>query len=405
MSRRRIGVLFLCLAVLITSALSVAGCGQKGAIKLGALAPLSGPSAATGQEMKNAFLMAQDEINAAGGLFGRKVEILVEDSKDATAAVASFEKLITKDNVPVVMGEVSSTVVKALAEPAKKYQEKYAPIMALTGAAARAVEQAFGDADWFFHYHPWEYMNVDTLKKFLVSAKVTNIVVAHEDGLFGTSNVDMLKEALKDTGIKILGFEPFKSGSADLSTLLTKVKGYKPDTFVWIGYPADAIPMVTQSKEVGFNPKLIVAYTPGWPKDFGKTKEAEYMAGLVVWSPDAAPTPEAKKFGDAYKAKYGSAPNSYWAPLAYTNAMTVMNAIKTAGKLDKAAIKKALAATNYNSPLGWNLTFKPSRVSKYQGFTDLIIVQWRNGKQEIVFPDNLATQKLVYPAPTWKERK
>ncbi|HEY3314644.1 MAG TPA: ABC transporter substrate-binding protein [Bacillota bacterium] len=402
---KKLGMLLLCLVLAVTSALTLAGCAPKGAIKLGALAPLSGPSAATGQEMKNAFLMAQEEVNAAGGILGRKVEILVEDSKDATAAVASFEKLITKDNVPVVMGEVSSTVVKALAEPAKKYQQQYAPIMALTGAAARAVEQAFGDADWFFHYHPWEYMNVDTLKNFLVAAKVPNIVVAHEDGLFGTSNVDMLKEALKDTGIKILGFEPFKSGSPDLSALLTKIKGYKPDTLVWIGYPADAIPMVTQSKEAGFNPNLIVAYTPGWPKDFGKVKEAEYMAGLVVWSPDAAPTPEAKKFNDAYKAKFGSAPNSYWAPLAYTNAMTVMDAIKTAGKLDQAQIKKALAATKYASPLGMELSFKPSRVAKYQGFTNLIIVQWRGGKQEIVFPDKLATTQLTYPVPNWKDRK
>ncbi len=387
------------LAVLLVMTL-LAGCGGQSAkdpIKLGVMVPLSGPSAATGQEMRNAYMLAAEEINAQG-LLGRKVELAVEDSKDPTAAVAALEKLVNREKINILMGEVSSTVGYALAEPAKKYQ----PVMAWTGAASSKVENAFAGTDWFFHYHPWEYHNVQALVDFLKFAGVKKIAVAYEDGLFGKSSADIMKGMLP-AGMEIVASEPFKSGSPDFTPMLTKLKGLPSDAFVWIGYPGDAIPITTQCKEVDYNPGTILAYVPGWPEGFNKLPESEYVTAIVLWTPDV-PDPNSRKFVEAYKKKYGEVPRSYWAPLAYTNIMTVAEAIKKAGSTDKEAVKKALAATEYASPLGQTLKFSPSREIKYQGFTNLITVQWRKGKMEVVYPEKMATSKLVYPAPKWKER-
>ncbi|MHB8918713.1 MAG: ABC transporter substrate-binding protein, partial [Desulfocucumaceae bacterium] len=116
--KRKIIPIMLAVTLLM---LLVAGCGgggqpaSKEPIKLGVMVPLSGPSAATGQEMRNAYMMAAEELNAQG-LLGRKVELVIEDSKDPTAAVAALEKLMNRDKVSILMGEVSSTVGYALAE-------------------------------------------------------------------------------------------------------------------------------------------------------------------------------------------------------------------------------------------------------------------------------------------------
>lgn len=392
-------VLPVILAVVLL-ALLLGGCGGQSAkdpIKLGVMVPLSGPSAATGQEMRNAYMLAAEEINAQG-LLGRKVELVIEDSKDPTSAVAALEKLVNREKISILMGEVSSTVGYALAEPAKKYQ----PLMAWTGAASSKVEGAFKDADWFFHYHPWEYHNVQALVDFLKFAGAKKIAVAYEDGLFGKSSADIMKGMLPP-GMEIVASEPFKSGSPDFTPMLTKLKGLPSDAFIWIGYPGDAIPITTQSKEVDYNPGTILAYVPGWPEGFSKLPESEHVTAIVLWTPDV-PDANSKKFVEAYKKKYGDAPRSYWAPLAYTNIMTVAEAVKKANSTDKEAVKKALAATEYASPLGQTLKFSPSREIKYQGFTNLITVQWRKGKMEVVYPEKLATGKLVYPAPKWKER-
>ena len=186
--------------------LMLSGCGGQGAkdpIKLGVMVPLSGPSAATGQEMRNAYLLAAEEINAQG-LLGTKVELVIEDSKDPTAAVAALEKLVNREKVNILMGEVSSTVGYALAEPAKKYQ----PVMAWTGAASSKVESAFAGTDWFFHYHPWEYHNVKALVDFLKFAGVKKVAVAYEDGLFGKSSADIMKGMIP-AGMEIVASEPF----------------------------------------------------------------------------------------------------------------------------------------------------------------------------------------------------
>lgn len=387
----------------------LAGCagepGEQGAeeepVKIGIIIPLSGPSADSGQQMRNGYLTALNEIEANGWILGgKKIELIFEDGKgDPATSVAALEKLITRDNTEIILGTISSTVDVALAEPMSRYE----PIFGCTGGASVSVEEAFGDAKWFFHYHPWEYDNVRSLGEALIEVGGPGkLVLAYEDGIFGTSNVEMFKEILVPQGFELVKSLPFKSGSADLSSVLTQAKNIEHDYFIWIGYPADATTMATQMKEVDYSPKLTVGYTPGWPDGFGDLPEGEYMTALGMWSP-TVPTPETEKFVEDYTAVVGQPPKTYWAVMAYVNLITMADAINEAGSTDKDAIISALENGSWDTPLG-NLQFHQSRVSPHAGFDYQVLMQWQNGKQEVIAPGELATSEPVFPVPAWSER-
>lgn len=405
MQKRWLAVLvFICIFSLVLS-----GCGEgkepagtgEEPIKVGIIIPLSGSAADSGQQMRNGYLTALHEIEENGWILeGREIELVFEDGKgDPTTAVAALEKLVTRDHTEIILGTISSTVDVALAEPMLRYE----PIFGCTGGASSSVEGAFGDAKWFFHYHPWEYDNVRSLGEAMIEVGGPGkLVLAYEDGIFGTSNIEMIKEILAPQGFELVKTLPFKSGSADLSSVLTQAKNIEHDYFIWIGYPADATTMASQMKEINYAPKLTVGYTPGWPDGFGDLPEGEYMTALGMWSP-TIPTAATQKFVEDYTAVAGEAPKTYWAAMAYVNLLTMADAIDKAGSTDKEAIIAALEAGSWETPLG-TLKFHQSRVSPHAGFDYQVLMQWQNGKLEVIAPEELATAESVYPVPAWNER-
>jgi branched-chain amino acid transport system substrate-binding protein len=265
--------------------------------------------------------------------------------------------------------------------------------MAWTGAAATTVEQGFQGQDWFFHYHPWEYQNAESSLAFIKSTPYKTWAVVYEDGLFGTGGAAGFKDALPKQGQTVAASEAFKSGSTDFTALLNRVKASNAEGLILIPFAGDVIPFLTQMREVGYKPKIIYASPPSFPADFGKSPVAEGVAGLTLWTEDI-PAPASKKFVADFKAKYNHSPVSYWSALAYTNVVTVADALKKSGTANTSGWITAMEATSYDSPIGPTLKFIPSKYIKHQGFTSLVSFQWQSGKQEIVFPDSLATAKL-----------
>lgn len=378
-------------AVATTAAAAATTAAPKPPIKLGALIPLTGPSGATGLDMKDGYELAKAQINAAGGVNGAPIDVIYEDDKnDPATAVASFEKLANNDKVEVMLGGLASTISAALIEPAKKA----AIPMAWTGAAASAtVEKGFTDQAFFFHYHPWDYMNATSSLAFLKSTPYKTWAVVYEDGLFGTSANDGFKTTLPAQGQTIVSSESFKTGSTDFTALLNRVKASNAEGLIIVPFAGDMLPLLTQMKEVGYKPKIVYASPPSFPADFGKSPVAEGVAGLTLWTEDI-PAPASKQFVADFKAKFGHTPVSYWSALAYTNLVTAVDALKKSGVGNKAGWIAAMEATNYASPLGPTLKFTPSQYIKHQGFTSLVSFQWQSGKQEIVFPADLATAKV-----------
>jgi branched-chain amino acid transport system substrate-binding protein len=268
------------------------------------------------------------------------------------------------------------------------------------------VENEFGPKRWFFHYHPWDYHRQSTIRDFLlsISPRPKSVAVAYEDGIYGTTSRDYVVKYLKEKGFEVVFDERFKSGSSDFTPMLTKIKKANPEVFYWVAYAGDTTLLMKQAKEIDFNPKLFLSVAinfPQYKESLGAT--GDYVAGVDVWIPGMK-LQETVKWMEKFKKAYPGRTPEYWAPLAYTNLMTVVEAIKRAGSTDKEKLIAAMEKTDYNSPVG-RITFKKSEEGGlHQAIDEQIITQWQAGVSQVVYPANKATGKLIYPAPNWKNR-
>lgn len=373
-------------------------------VKIGAVIPLSKAAyAQAGEEQRRGLLMALEEINQGGGVLGKKVELIIEDDTgEPSVGIAACEKLIARDKVAALIGGYSSTVTFAQLNAIQRYE----PLFAWAGASSTKVENEFGSKPWFFHYHPWDYHRQSTIRDFLLSIQPQpkKIAIAYEDGIYGVTSRDYVVKYLKEKGFDIVFDERFKSGSADFTPMLTKIKSTNPEVFYWVAYAGDTTLLMKQAKELDFNPKLFLSVAinfPQYKESLGAT--GDYVAGVDVWIPGLK-LPESVAWMEKFNKLYPGRTPEYWAPLAYTNLMTVVDAIKRAGTTDKAKVIEAMAKTDYNSPLG-RITFKKSEEGGLnQAIDEQIITQWQNGVPQVVFPEKKATAKLVYPTPNWKNR-
>ncbi len=376
-------------------------------IKLGAVYPLGD---ITGEQGIKAMKLAVKEINDAGGLLGRPVELIViDDEMKPEKGSAAIEKLATVDKVDVFVGGMASGVLLAQIPIMKKYQT----VTVWTGAAYNGCEKALGpDANWFFHLHPWDYQQGESyvegwaavIKKY-PQVKTAKQFWAYEEGAFGTGSFKASKILYKNANIEGESFKSASVGGGDYRAVLRHAKEFNPDLFIWVGWGADALPFMEQSKEIDFAPPIFLGSPPGWPSDFGKSPLAEGVTLYGMWAPSIKEvSPVSKHFWDSYIKMYREEPATYFAPLAYTNVMYVAAAIKKAGTLKKETLIKALEETSYVSPLGETLTIKPSNIIKHQGFTKQKILQWQKGVQQVIWPFEYATAKIAYPFPSWKKR-
>jgi len=377
-------------------------------IKLGGVWPLAD---ITGAQGSKAALLAVEEINAAGGVLGRPLELIViDDEFKPEKGAAALERLATVDNVDFFIGGMSSAVHLGQIPTLKKYQK----ITMWTGAASYKCEEAVGaDASWYFHLHPWDYTQGQSYLQGWAAIgvkypqiKIAKWFLAYEEGPFGTASFQASKTLF--SSIAQIEGESFKSaagGGGDYSAMLEHAKKANADIFLWAGYDADALPMLEQAKAINFAPPIYVGAPPGWPADFGKSPLADNVMLYGMWAPSINNvSPASKKFYDAYVAKYGAEPATYFAPLSYTAVYLLAEAIKKAGSMDQAAIIKALEEIEYPSALGETVTFTPSNIIAHQGIRGQKILQWQKGRQEVVWPFEVQTADPVFPFPSWQSR-
>lgn len=391
--------------------LILAGSAFAQTIKIGGIWTLAD---ITGKQGSAAAQLAVEEINAAGGVLGKKLElIVVDDEGKADKAAAAVEKLATVDKVEVFIGGMASGAELGKIPAFKKYGK----VVVSTGAAASAtVEKALGpspESDFYFHLHPWDYNQGasyaegwDAIQKKYPQIQIKKIFLAYEEGAFGKSSWDATKVLFGSDKRYTIDGASFKSallGGGDYTAVLEAAKAFKPDLFIWAGYDADALPMLEQAKAMKFSPGIYLGAPPGWPIGFGSSKLARNVMLYGMWSPAINDiNPVSAKFYKNYIAKYKEEPATYFAPLAYSAVYVLAEGIKAAGTTETGPLVKALEKTNYLSPLGEVITFKPSNIIKHQGITRQKILQWQNGIQEVIWPFETATAEPVYPFPAWK---
>jgi branched-chain amino acid transport system substrate-binding protein len=378
-------------------------------IKFGAVLPLAD---ITGKQASKAMQLAAKEINAAGGVLGRPLEVVIaDDEAKGEKGAAALDKLATVDNVYAFIGGMSSGVHMAQLPVLKKYAK---PTVWIGAAASAVIEGPMENATWYFHLHPWDYQQtggyITGFKE--LTAKYPQIqlkkwFIGYEEGAFGTAGWRGFQNLWPEQGWEVQGAS-FKSallGGGDYRAALRQAKDYKPDAYLWLGYDADALPMLEQAKEIGFAPPMFIGAPPGWPADFGKSPLAEGVTLFGMWAPSLMDVSKASKhFWEAYNAEFKEAPATYFAPLGYTNVYVLANAINKAGSLDVDKVVTALKATSYDSPVGEKLTITASNRLKNQGFTKQKILQWQKGVQQVIWPFDVKTADPSYPFPAWDKR-
>jgi branched-chain amino acid transport system substrate-binding protein len=373
-------------------------------VTIGILSPLTGGSAGTGQAQRAGFELALAQINAAGGVLGQPLRIIIEDDQaNPAVGLAAFEKLMTEDEVEFIAGGFSSGVTLALVESFRTFQ----PIVMWIGGAVsgigidgfNGIEELIGEEEWFFHVHPWDYHNVAAATAFVAQTGSRSVALLHEDSAFGGPGAVGAQNLLENAGLTVPLREAFKStllgGTGDFRATLSKAAAVNPYLLYWIGYDSDVVPLSSQIRELNFRPRYIFGAPPGWPSEFAAAPEAQCVTGLIGFMPNLT-TPDAVAFTEAFRAMHGTDPDNYMAALAYANLWAYADAINAAGTTDQDAVIAELKTGTFRSPLGeWS--FQPSVIAKHQGFTqDLwLVFQYQDGVREIVWPIEKATAPLI----------
>ncbi|MDF2114450.1 ABC transporter substrate-binding protein [Roseiarcaceae bacterium H3SJ34-1] len=316
-------------------------------VKIGVIEPLTGGVAFDGMSFVKGAQLAEKEINAAGGLLGKKLELVVADGVCRPAeSVSAAEKLITSDKVPVMIGAFCSGATQAVMPVAERSK---IPLVTGTSSLPRLTEVG---NKWFFRNTEKDTMEAAAFSNALINDlkfKTVFYVAANDD--WGRGSVDSFKKTLEGLGAKTVGVEFFDQSATDFYTLLTKVRGARPDLVFLAAYTQSAATALKQAKELGVESKIFgigAVTTPTFLKLAGDAAHG-LLAGVAYAS--SIPGAENAKFVAAYKAANGEDPSKY-AMFGYNTTHVVGEAIKRAGAADPEKIREALAATDYLGPTG-----------------------------------------------------
>lgn len=359
-----------------------------------------------GQESVMSMKLAVKNINAAGGLLGRNVVlVIVDDEMKPEKAAAGLEKLVNEDKVDILVGGMASGTFMALIPGLKKYQK----VTVWNGVSSYKAEEAMAGQDWFFHIYPWDYQIWEganrgwmQIQQKYAGLKIKKLFMAYDDSAYGSGYWAGAKAVVGSFGYELSGgsFKAAAYGGGDYRAVLRQAKEFKPDLFVYVAYEKDVLMLMEQAAEIGFNPPIFCGWPPSWPKDFASNPLSEGLTYYSMWDGVMKNVNKASKaFADAFDREYKQAPTSLVAPFAYTNIMIVAEAVTRAGTLEKSALIKALEATDYLSPVGDRFTFRKSRYINHQATAQPKFLQYHNGKIQIIWPWEFATAKMIYPFP------
>lgn len=397
-----VGKAFVVVAAILSLVVAASTGFAAETVKVGVLLPLTGAQAKFGEIEKRSFEMAAEEINAKGGVKGKKIELLFEDDTGKPDVGRSgMEKLISREKVPVITGGYSSSVTAAAAPVAQRFQ---VPFVICTGSADDITEKGY---NYIFRINQFASEYPNAVESFLkeVAKDVKTVALLYENSAFGQSSSKSFEEDAKRLGLKIIVKEGYQAGAIDFKPILTKVKAANPDMIYMVSYVMDASLLMRQSKELRINPKMFVGggagFTlPEFAKSAGDAANGVFSATLWI---ETLPFPGAKAYFDKFKKKYGSE-TEYHGAEAYAAMYVVADALNRAKSITPKDVREALTLTDMKTAFG-PVKFISYDKKTQQNKLDTYLVQWQNGELDAVWPKNAATKKYIYPTPPWDKRK
>ncbi|MCE5336300.1 MAG: ABC transporter substrate-binding protein [Desulfobacteraceae bacterium] len=370
-------------------------------VKVGIILPATGEKAKFGEIEKKSFEMALEEINAAGGINGKKMEFLFEDDTGRPdVARAAAEKLITKDKVVMLGGGYGSSETFAISGVA---QQNRVPFLVATGSDNKITEMKW---EYVFRINPPVSEYPQALESFLSEVvKPKTAAILYENTNFGSSGSKSFQETCNKIGIKVLLTEGYQHGGVDFKPMLVKVKQANPDLIYMISYIMDASLIMNQSMELKLSPKVFIGGGAGFtmPEFIKNTAKAgENVLSATLWY-QTLPYPGAAEYYDKFVKRYNM-DTEYHGAEGYASAQVIGDALKRAKALTPDGVREALLATDVKTVFG-PVKFVSYGKMTQQNKLPTYVVQWINGKLEMVWPKDVSTKPYVFPIDwekTWK---
>jgi branched-chain amino acid transport system substrate-binding protein len=367
-------------------------------IKIGGSLALTGLWGESTKWVKDGYDFWVEDVNRRGGLLGRPVELVVYDNEsDADKAVTYYERAITVDKVDLVYGSTPGSANVAV----MPLVEKYGKVFIGLGGHMKSFEQGF---TYSFASPPlmgdWTYLSLAGAIDGLLPKgdRPKTMAILTMNNVSGIScRVPMVKWA-EENGIKVIVDETYNLPLTDATPLVSKAKMRGADILVCSSAFDDGVMITRACKSVRYNPKIlwqqVGSLIPAWMKELGN--DGNNVLNNTFWHP-SLPFAGNKEINEGAKRRLGIPEAPLFFGFGYCWMKTLELAVQGAGTLDQKKIRDYLRSSKFDLPYGKGVTFDARGLPPAFSFC----TQTTNGKVELVWPQELATTKFVYPRPSW----
>jgi branched-chain amino acid transport system substrate-binding protein len=419
------------LLLLVSVVTAVAACGpgveeggtEGGPVKIGALYPLTGASAATGEKTLEGVRLAAEIVNgdypdldlplAEGeglpNLDGAKVEVVAADhEEDPETGAAETERLITREEVVAVVGAYFSSVTLTASERAERLGVPF-----VNGSSSSPQLTEGRDLDFFFRTGPSDRTFAESFFDFMddLNAEkeggVEEVAILHENTAYGTDAAEVTEEVADERGYEVVGTISHGNGVSDVTPETSQLKSMEADAVFQASYTPEAILFTKTFQQLDYVPNIL-AYGAGYSDaayfeavgDVGN-----YTISRAAWALDAVKgRPAAVDIAAMFEENYGHAMDENSAR-TFTAALTLFQAIDQAGSTDAEAIRDALEGVDVPA----EQTIMPWQGIRFDdsGQNELargVILQYLDGEYKLIWPFDAATADVVWPLPPFDER-
>ena len=389
-------VTLLIAALLLPALLPLSAGAQAKPVLIGAAISQSGYLADLSLGTRNALLLWQEQVNAAGGLLGRPVELkLYDDASDALRSTALYELLIKDDGAELLIASFGSAATSMAAAVAERNRRV---MVNATGASPGIHKRVYR---YLFQVPPPSDTTASGVLPLAAKYGVKSLVITAKDEGAAAPLIEQLNKDGAKTGIALkppvyYTIDPYKGLGAFAKTL----QASGTDAVVTPANAYDTADLMRGFKAAGFTPGMFIArgvLEPDFIKLVGM--DAEYTLGLSSYETRATTTGNAE-FVKTYRAKYSAAPNFY-AACGWAAGKVIEAAVAKAGSFDQEKLREAFAALETPTVLGgYKVTPDGAQVAAAS-----FIVQILKGRREVIWPEVYRSAEPVLPMPEWKLRK
>lgn len=342
-------------------------------IRLGFTPPVTGASAAEGALQIKAIKLALKQINAAGGVNGKQINLLIVDNQSTNpGALAALQKAVEQEKVLALVGSVKSTQILAMSDAVKNYG---VPMM-IGGTNATLTKQG---NPWLFRVRPDDSIAAAAMVKYIKEdTKFTKVGILHDTDAFGTGGADLVEQGVKAAGLTVAKREKYTTKDKDFTAQLLSLKNAGAQIMVIYGTnPEDVAVIQRQYRQLGAPFKYIGSPSSQMKDCLNLAKDAsEGLLAVADFVPGQSQVN--KKYAEDYKKEYNEDydTTSAW---AYDGLKILVEAIKKGGE-DRTKIREALLATKgYKGVLG-TFSFTPNG----DGLSEVSVVQIEKGAPKLL---------------------